>query len=397
MEKIREPILVRSLNEICIPGYEMKNIKIGIVAKFDPFNSRKEWSGTVYHVTQALKAKGYELVWIPFGPKKVKWTFYNLLLRMRYGLHSKVRKSRKYAQICASTIPRGGVYAVDLLFFVGSWNLRPFVAGPYKSLLLTDGTFAQLNGYYWPSLNVRLSRQTNELCGESLHEMDRIITASQWAANSVIDDYGVSADKVLTLPFGANIPDPHALVKRWSKGETIELLFAGFDWRRKGLLTAVATVDYLVAQGYKARLTVVGPDHEKALKGVRENPNVTWVGKLNKNNPDDLRRFQEIWAASHCFILPTHAECAGIVFCEASAYGVPSITFDTGGVGDYVINGQNGYRLPMDATAADFTAKVIEVMDNLSNMSKDCLRLYREKFNWDVWGNIVEKEIDGMF
>lgn len=42
-------------------------------------------------------------------------------------------------------------------------------------------------------------------------------------------------------------------------------------------------------------------------------------------------------------LLPTIAECAGIVFAEASGYGIPSITYDTGGVGTYVIDGINGF------------------------------------------------------
>lgn len=34
----------------------------------------------------------------------------------------------------------------------------------------------------------------------------------------------------------------------------------------------------------------------------------------------------------HLLLLPTRAECAGIVFNEASAYGVPILLTDTGGV-----------------------------------------------------------------
>ena len=35
----------------------------------------------------------------------------------------------------------------------------------------------------------------------------------------------------------------------------------------------------------------------------------------------------------------------------------PVITYDTGGVGNYVINGLNGYRLPLSSDAKDFRIK----------------------------------------
>ena len=52
-------------------------------------------------------------------------------------------------------------------------------------------------------------------------------------------------------------------------------------------------------------------------------------------------------SSSDILLLPTQAECAGIVFVEASAYSMPIFTHDTGGISNYVINGINGYRLPL--------------------------------------------------
>ena len=64
------------------------------------------------------------------------------------------------------------------------------------------------------------------------------------------------------------------------------------------------------------------------------------------------------------------AECSALVFCEASAYSLPIITYDTGGVGDYVINGKNGYRLPLEASGKDFANKIIDILHDEAELEK---------------------------
>lgn len=58
------------------------------------------------------------------------------------------------------------------------------------------------------------------------------------------------------------------------------------------------------------------------------------------------------------------------LFCEASAYSLPIITYDTGGVGDYVINGKNGYRLPLEASGKDFANKIIDILHDEAELEK---------------------------
>ena len=89
----------------------------------------------------------------------------------------------------------------------------------------------------------------------------------------------------------------------------------------------------------------------------KELPDVDFIGFLNKNNEEEYQRVIQIISSSDILILPTKAECAGIVFAEASAYGLPIFTYDTGGVGNYVINGVNGYRLPLKDNASEFAEK----------------------------------------
>ena len=100
------------------------------------------------------------------------------------------------------------------------------------------------------------------------------------------------------------------------------------------------------------------------------------------------RLFEE----SDYLLLPTRSECYGMVFCEASAYGVPSITTDTGGVAGVVVEGSNGFLLPEEARG-DRYAKVIAGLEGDESRYKQlCLssrREYETRVNWDVWAEQV--------
>ena len=98
------------------------------------------------------------------------------------------------------------------------------------------------------------------------------------------------------------------------------------------------------------------------------------------------------------FLLPTRAECAGIVFAEASAFGLPIFTYDTGGVSDYVINGKNGYRLSLNSTGKDFACMIETVITrNKSGMlSEGGRNLYLDRLNWRCWGDRFNQLITNM-
>ena len=158
------------------------------------------------------------------------------------------------------------------------------------------------------------------------------------------------------------------------------------------------TVRLLNEQGIKARLTIAGiRELPRQYEGV---PYINYVGFLNKNDPEQYRRYVQLWHESNLFLLPTQAECSAIVFCEASAYGVPIFTYDTGGTGNYVIDGINGYKLPPSATAKDFAASIKRNLntDSLQTLHEGGLRLYKEKLSWKAWSRKFKEimEENGM-
>jgi glycosyltransferase involved in cell wall biosynthesis len=95
---------------------------------------------------------------------------------------------------------------------------------------------------------------------------------------------------------------------------------------------------------------------------------------------------EKLYKSATFFILPTRAEAAGVVFCEASAFGVPSLTFKTGGVEDYVRDGINGICLSIDSKPVNFAETIREILkdkDRYSELCHGAFNEYKSRLNWD--------------
>src|SRR5436190_335365 len=73
------------------------------------------------------------------------------------------------------------------------------------------------------------------------------------------------------------------------------------------------------------------------------------------------RQLEKLFETSDFLLLPTRSECYGMVFCEASAYGLPSITTDTGGISGAVKDGENGFMLPLSARGQEYAEAIAKV------------------------------------
>ncbi|WJM33506.1 glycosyltransferase family 4 protein (plasmid) [Lactiplantibacillus plantarum] len=175
----------------------------------------------------------------------------------------------------------------------------------------------------------------------------------------------------------------------------MNLLFVGVDSKRKGLIIAVDTINELNKNisGYKFTLTVIGNDE----KWLKDNDNINVLGFLDKNKNGDISKIHNAYKAADLFILPTTAEAAGIVFAESSMYGLPILTYATGGVSTYVKNEVNGFTLPKNTK--NFFEKIERLIENpgeYENMSYNAIQLYERIFNWDNWIADASKIIDDL-
>ena len=259
----------------------------------------------------------------------------------------------------------------------------------------TDMTWADAVDYYtiYTSLFAFARTEGERIQQAALDKATASVFPSAWAARTVVEHYGIAAAKVSVVPYGANfeseaIPSREAALAH-SLDYGVRLLWIGVSWERKGGAIAFECLAELLRQGVNAHLVVCGctpPPHYAHER-------ITVVPFLNKNDPEQRRRLSALFLEANFFLFPTSTEALGIVMCEASAHGLPSLVRDTGGVGSVVRDAVNGYLLPPDATGSAYAEKILaicrdpEAYRQLVQSSRD---EYEARLNWDAWGRAVK-------
>lgn len=214
-----------------------------------------------------------------------------------------------------------------------------------------------------------------------LQRLDLGLWPSQWLKDAVDARYGLRPGVGHVVEWGANIPPPPPARKVLTPGR-VNLLVIGRDWFAKGGHTAFDTLMILRATGVDAHLTVIGckpPD-------AHRNAWVTVHRQLDKAVPEQLATFEAALANAHFLVQPSF-ESYGFAFCEASAYGIPSLCLRVGGVP--IREGENGHALPPGSGPESFARLIRDYLsapERYAALSRSARAVYEERLNWPAWG-----------
>ena len=185
----------------------------------------------------------------------------------------------------------------------------------------------------WERSPLHTPRFSREECAATAH-CRAVFTGSDWAVAEARKIYAIAPDRIHATPLGANWLPPlstYSLLQiAAARAATlsdpqapIQLLFVGKDWERKGGPLAVEIATLLHQRGQAVHLHIVGCT--PAIPAEAE-PITTLHGLLNLDNPTHRAQLQQLYLASHFLLVPTQAECYGIVFAESQAFAVPPIS-----------------------------------------------------------------------
>ncbi|QDU81215.1 Lipopolysaccharide core biosynthesis protein RfaG [Polystyrenella longa] len=190
----------------------------------------------------------------------------------------------------------------------------------------------------------------------------RIITQSQLDRRLVMENYGISEEKIRIVYNGVDLGQFN-LAQRDSRDEIREelalssdqklMVFASMDFPGKGLRYIIESLSRM--QEDNVVLAVLGkgpiPQYQAIAKEFHVQERVQFLGRRS-----DIQRF---YGAGDLFILPTAYEPFPNVNLEAMACGLPVLTTSTSGGADIIREQENGYLI----SAIDAVEEMIELLD----------------------------------
>lgn len=364
-------------------------MKIAFTGTYDIYDVHKR-SGTPFYMAKNLEKSGIQIDFI--GPLKTHtspaFKIKRALKKWTGGSHDSSRwneyAARDYAkQIHSKLSPDTQVVMTHILNTVAYLDCnKPLV-------LWTDALYASLVGCYsgFENHSAQTLKEAHHMTREFFSRCSLAIFSSEWAARGALEIYGVSKEKIKVVPFGANTDSTHSftdiknILKQRSR-ETIKLLFLGKEWLRKGGDTVLAVAKTLHSAGHSVALTIAGchPPPNEIIP-----PYVKCVGYLSKKTPEGLAQIHQLLRESHFLFMPSRTEAYGLVFCEASAFGLPSLTTYVGGIP--IKDNVNGMRFSLEATPAEYCNYIVDLMQNYSRYEELALSSFDEyetRLNWTV-------------
>lgn len=353
------------------------------------------WSGTPFHMSKSLAGEGNDIVHIgplnaPILPIYKTYAWLRRVFR-RQGL-SPVHAGPVVAQYAADASRKIRAVSPDIVFAPAGSTFAWGIPDSVPLVYVSDATFRLVENYHPNYRNMsRAARDTAErLEYDTIARANLLLYPSQWAADSAVRDYGADPAKVHVVPWGANLeeaPDRGEALNERGLGPC-RLLFIGNNWEEKGADIALGTLGELKNKGIDAELVICGctPSRPCAMEGL------TIVPFLDKNDRAQRERLSQLYRDADLFLLPTRADCYGIVFCEAAAHGIPSIAPATGGVRGAVCDGETGVLVPPNATTADYATVIADVFGNperLARLKQSSRDAYEARLNWQAWGRRV--------
>lgn len=355
----------------------------------------RQWSGVPFFLTHALEGQGchislahhFQRPLLTFN-KACNRIFSLTGTKRRMPLERSEQMARRIARDVAKQVNGADI---DVLFATSSIPMAR-LRSPFPKVFYTDCTFIDLLNHY-PELADYPEAWTEEghaLEHAALQNCDMAIYTSDWAARSAIDHYGADPAKVKVVPFGSNFESHPSLevvmdAVRSRSAQRCELLLIGVNWERKGGPLAWEVARDLNQAGIGTRLTVLGCTPPAEMNA----PFLRVMKFIGKDTPLGQKEIMRVMLDSHFLIVPSIAECFGIVYAEASAMGLPSLARDVGGVSSAVQDGRNGFLFPASAPASAYVERIRQLLDDPSayeQLARSSHDEFSNRLNWDTTG-----------
>ncbi len=210
-----------------------------------------------------------------------------------------------------------------------------------------------------------------------------VFTASDNTRRSLIDDYGVSAQRVVTVGEGLcfdALPDaPERGLRAPGRGS---VLFVGRDFHRKGGDLVLRAFEHVRARCPGARLTLAGFDTPRPR---HDRGDVDWRGPIS-----DRACLRALYRSADVFVMPSRCEPFGLVFLEAMAHGLPCVGVRRDAMPEIIADGVTGYLIePGDHET--LAVRLIQLLARPQRARAMGRHGYQRVATRFLWSHVVER------
>jgi len=217
-----------------------------------------------------------------------------------------------------------------------------------------------------------------------------IFTMSKTLARSFVTDFGLPEHKVHYAGFGSPFVAESLEDKEYDQQRI--LFVASHSFERKGGVTLLNAFRKIRQSLPNAQLVLVGRDWEV------EEPGVEIHGFLDKRDPIDNEKYQQLFRGASMFVMPSFNEAFGEVFIEAMSHGLPCIGTNAGVMPEIIRD--NGAGEVIEPGDVDALAKNILGLlgdpGGLREKGEAGHRAVRSEYSWDNVTRRVNKVVSSF-
>lgn len=283
------------------------------------------WSGIPYHFYEAARRRGFFTDPVRIDLSGLHWPrrAWNLQQVLLGRGHGGFQYSDRFLDLIEAQVPpavwRGEIISFNQHFpraatvTRAGGSLSHYLDAPFAALVTGRGLDLTL-----PAV---ITRRALALERENYAASERVITMARWAAEAIVSECGVAAEKCHVILPGANLDLPHdwaftAPEGRAGRDRDFTLGFIGKDWQRKGLPYLLDLRDQLARRGWRVRVLAAG----SAPPELMTRPGLEFAGYLDKQtNASGFLQF-----LSRCDL--------GCLFSEREALGISTLEFLRAGI-----------------------------------------------------------------
>ncbi|RRA48008.1 glycosyltransferase [Acidipila sp. EB88] len=369
------------------------------------------WSGSAIEISEALSNAVERLTIVDNLPVKKHPVHAAVRLALgrfpnnepRYPLWMSTPALHDFAQRTAKAIEQHRPEALLCISSQCLVYLHEYYKGPAIPVFSYSDTpwmlFLELYKDFWPYPVGTARYAARERA--AIRRCTGAIYATEWARQDAIRRFELPPERVHVQSMGASwIPtesesEIEATILARPRNR-VDILYIGKEWKRKSGPMVIEIARQLRASGRvgDVKLHIVGANPELQ---PGDEAFIQVYGLLRRSDPTESALLRKLLCESHFLLVPTSAECFGLVFAEAQAFGVPPISRAVGAVPSVILDGETGLVLPIEAGAEAYVQRILDLLangrDEYVRMALAGRRNFRQHLNWPAFGQGIVKTI----